>query len=60
MEFFLYNYGLVIHALVIYFCFVFINLINGNKNVYSRNNNICLGVCVMVFMRTDTFFKNYC
>ena len=25
------------------------------KNVYSRNNNVCLGVCMMVFMRTDTF-----
>ena len=25
------------------------------KNVYSRNNNVCLGVCMMVFMRIDTF-----
>ena len=54
MEFFYNNLG--IRALVIYFCFVFINLINGYKNVYSRNNNICLGVCIMVFMRTDTLF----
>ena len=24
-------------------------------NVYSRNNNVCLGVRIMVFMRVDTF-----
>ena len=56
---FFYN-NLRIRALVIYFCFVFINLINDYKIVYSRNNNLCLGVCMMVFMRIDTFFKNYC
>ena len=21
------------------------------QNVYSRNNNVCLGVCMMIFMR---------
>ena len=41
MEFFYNNLG--IRTLVIYFCFVFINLINGYKNVYSRNNNIVWG-----------------
>ena len=27
------------------------------KIVYSRNNNLCLGVCMMVFMTIDTFLK---
>ena len=44
-----------IHALVIYFCFVLIDLINDYKNIYSRNNNVCLGVCEMVFMCIITF-----
>ena len=26
------------------------------KNVYSHNDNLCFGVCMMVFMRIDTFF----
>ena len=46
------------HALIIYFCFVLIDLINDYKNIYSRNNNVCLGVCKMVFMSINTF-KNY-
>ena len=37
--------------MIIYFCFVFIGLINNYKNIYTRNNNVCLEVCVMVFMR---------
>ena len=37
--------------MIMYFCFVFIDLINDYKNVYSRSNNVCLGVCMMVFMR---------
>ena len=27
------------------------------KNVYSCNNNVCLGVCMMVFMRIVPFEK---
>ena len=37
--------------MIIYFWFVLIDLINDNKDVYSCNNNVCLRVCVMVFMR---------
>ena len=37
--------------MIIYFCFVLIVLINDYKNVYSCNNNVCLWVCMMVFMR---------
>ena len=44
------------HAIIISFCFVLIVLINDCKNVYSRN--VCLGVCMMVFMKIATF-KNY-
>ena len=40
-----------IRAVIIYFCFVFIGLINNYKNIYSRNNDVCLRVCMMVFMR---------
>ena len=36
--------------MIIYFCFVLIVLINDYKNVYSCNNNVCLWVCMMVFM----------
>ena len=36
--------------MIIYFCFVLIDLINDYKNVYSRSN-VCSGVCMMVFMR---------
>ena len=49
MKIFYNNLG--IHAMTIYFCFVLIDLINDYKNVYSRSNNVCLGVCMMVFMR---------
>ena len=44
--------------MIIYFCFVLIGLINDYKNIYSRNSNVCLGICEMVFMRIITF-KNY-
>ena len=54
-EFFCNN--LVIRALIIYFCSVLIDLINDYKNVYSRNNNVCLGVCMMVFMRIVSIKK---
>ena len=39
-----------------------IDLINdykNHKNIYSRNNNLCLGVYEMYFMSSVTF-KNYC
>ena len=39
MNFFYNNLG--IHALIVYFCFVLIDLINDFKNIYSRNN-VCL------------------
>ena len=57
MTFFYNNLGIL--ALIIYFCFVLIGLINDYKNIYSRNNNVCLGVCKMVFMSINTFNKNY-
>ena len=51
-----FNNNLGMHALIIYFCFVPIDLINDYKNhkiVYSRNNNVCLGVwffmCIVTF-----------
>ena len=59
MKFFYNNLG--INAVIIYFCFVLIDLINdykNHKNIYSRNN-VCLRVCRMVFMSINTF-KNYC
>ena len=49
MNFFYNNLGL--RALIIYFCFVLIDLINDYKNIYSRNNNVCL----VVFMCINTF-----
>ena len=42
------NNNLGIRALIIYFCFVLIDLINDYKNIYS-GNNICLGVYGNVF-----------
>ena len=53
-----FNNNLGILALIIYFCFVLIGLINHYKNINSRNNNVCLGVCKMVFMSINTL-KNY-
>ena len=44
-----FNNNLGIRALIIYFCFVLIDLINDYKNIYSGNNNICLGVDGNVF-----------
>ena len=29
--------------MIIYFYFMLLDLINDYKNVYSRNNNVCLG-----------------
>ena len=43
------NNNLGIRALIIYFCFVLIDLINDYKNIYSGNNNICLGVYGNIF-----------
>ena len=36
-----------------------IDLINDYKNIFSRNNNVCLEVFMMIFMSIVTF-KNYC
>ena len=36
--------------MIIYFYFVLIDLINDYKNIYSHNNNICLGVCKYPFL----------
>ena len=52
--FFFYN-NFVIRALIIYFCFVLRGLINDYKNIYFRNNNVCVGVCELIFMKVDTF-----
>ena len=54
-----YN-NLGIRPLIIHFCFALTDLINDYKNhktFCSHNNNVCLGVCVVVFMRLDTFKK---
>ena len=37
--------------MIIYLCFVAIDLINDHKNIYSPHNDVCLGVCMMVFMK---------
>ena len=37
-----------IHAMIVYFCFVLIDLINGYRNVYS-NSNVCLRSFEMIF-----------
>ena len=31
------------HLMIIYFYVVLIDLINDYENIYSRNNNVCLG-----------------
>ena len=36
-------------VMIIYFYFVLIDLINDYKNIYSHNNNVCLGVCKYTF-----------
>ena len=36
-------------AMIIYFCFVLIDLINDYKNIYSRNN-VCLGRFALWFL----------
>ena len=63
MKFF--NNNLDICALIIYFCFVPIYMTNDYKNhkkylilvLLFYGDNVCLGVCVAVFMRIDTFKK---
>ena len=47
MKCFYNNWG--IPAFIIYFCFVFVDLINDCKNIYFHN------VCEMVFMCINTF-----
>ena len=37
------------HLMIIYFYVVLIDLINDYENIYSRNNNVCLGVCEYIF-----------
>ena len=37
-----------IHAMIVYFCFELIDLINGYRNVYS-SNNVCLEFFEIVF-----------
>ena len=50
MKFFYNNQSII--AAIIYFCFMLIDLINVyKKNVSSHNNNVCLEICMMVFMR---------
>ena len=50
MNFFYNNLGVL--AVIIYFCFVLIDLINDYKNIYSRNN-VCLGGLY------DGFYENH-
>ena len=47
IKFFCNNLGIL--AVIIYFCFVLIDLSNDYKNIYSLNTNACLRVCVVVF-----------
>ena len=47
MKCFYNNWG--IPAFIIYFCFVFVDLINDCKNIYFHN------VCEMIFMCINTF-----
>ena len=49
MKFFNNNLG--IHAVIIYFYFVLVDLINDYKNVYSHN------VCMMVFLCGGFLYK---
>ena len=51
MKFF--NNDLGIHALIVYFCFVLIDLINDYKNVYFRNNVCLCGgfLCALLFLK---------
>ena len=47
-----------IHAMILYFCFVLIDLINGYKNIYSRNN-ACLEFFEMDFNITIDSVMNF-
>ena len=38
-----------IRAVVKYRCFVLIDVINDNKNIYYHNENVCLEVCKYTF-----------
>ena len=42
-----------------YFYCMLIDMINDYKNIYSHNNNVCLGVCGVIFMRIDIIKKGY-
>ena len=57
MIFFYNNLG--IRDMIIYFCFVLIDLVNNYKNVYSHNDNVCLGVHMMFFMRAVSIKRGY-
>ena len=48
-----FNNNLGIRTVIIYFAFVLIDLINDYKNIYSGNDNICLGVC------ENGFYENW-
>ena len=37
--------------MIIHSCFLLINLISYYKNIFYHNNDVCLGVCMFVFMR---------
>ena len=52
MNFFYNNLG--IRDMIIYFC-----LVNNYKNVYSHNDNVCLGVRMMFFMRAVSIKRGY-
>ena len=56
----MYNFEIffIIIGVYAHFRFVLVDLINGYKNIYSRNNNVCFGGYLRVFMRIDTF-KDY-
>ena len=51
MKFF--NNDLGIHALIVYFCFVLIDLINDYKNIYFRSNVCLCGgfLCALLFLK---------
>ena len=56
MNFFIIILGIC--ALIIYFCFVLIALINDYKNMYSHKNRLTNPQTNIIIMRIDTF-KNY-
>ena len=56
MKFFYNNLG--IRALIIYFCFVLIDLINDYKKLQTYLFACLCGVCMMTFIHI-IIFKNY-